>query len=106
MIKGDSFSYAWKTDGEVLFFDFHGEPANDTSGYFKSFANGTNSESSGSLTATFTGTHGWYWKNSSAKPVVITLKTRGDYQPKEAMKPIPDQPPADGGQIKSHESIF
>lgn len=106
VIKGDSFSHTWKTDGEVLFFDFHGEPANDTSGYFKSFANGTNSESSASLTATFTGTHGWYWKNSSAKPVVITLKTRGDYQPREAMKSIPDQPPADGGQIKSHESIF
>lgn len=104
--KGDSFSHAWETDGEVLFFDFHGEPANDTSGYFKSFANGTNNASSASLTATFSGTHGWYWKNSSAKPVVITLKTRGDYQPAEAMKSIPDQAPADGEQIKPRETIF
>lgn len=104
--KGDSFSHAWETDGEVLFFDFHGEPANDTSGYFKSFANGTNNASSASLTATFSGTHGWYWKNSSAKPVVITLRTRGDYQPAEAMKSIPDQAPADGEQIKPRETIF
>ena len=104
--KGNSFTYAWKTDGEALFFDFHGELANDSSGYFKSFANGTDSESSASLTATFTGTHGWYWKNSTRQPVVITLQTSGDYQPKEAMKSIPDQPPSDGSQIKTHESIF
>ena len=36
--KGNTFSYAWQTDGEPLYFDFHGEPVNDTSGSFQSLA--------------------------------------------------------------------
>jgi hypothetical protein len=104
--KGNTFSYTWQTDGEPLFFDFHGEPANDTSGYFESFSKDTDNQASGSLTAMFSGTHGWYWKNDTRNPVVITLKTKGDYQPKDAMKTMPLNQPADGGQNKTHESIF
>lgn len=102
---GDTFSYSWQSDGEMLFFDFHGEPAGDTSGYFESFAKGTDNQASGSLKATFSGTHGWYWKNNSRNPVVIKLNTRGDYRPKDA---IPDaiSPSEDSGRGKAHESIF
>jgi len=104
--KDDRFSFAWLTDGEPLFYDFHGEPTNDQSGYFESFGKGDSNAASGSLTATFTGTHGWYWKNNSRTPVIVTLNTRGDYQARDAMQPIPDLKPADGGQTKTHESIF
>jgi len=78
--KGARFEYSWKTDGAELFYDFHGEPKGDTSGYFKSFKKGTSSQDIGSLTTTFAGTHGWYWKNNTQSPVVITLKTKGEYQ--------------------------
>ena len=77
--KDDAFTFKWETSGELLFFDFHGELAGDTSGAFQSFEVGTKSESSGSLTAIFTGTHGWYWKNNTSSPVAITLKVKGDY---------------------------
>ena len=104
--EGDTFSYAWHTDGESLFYDFHGEPANDTSGSFQSFASSENNQDSGSLTATFSGTHGWYWKNSSRNAVVITLKTRGDYQPGDEMKEQPVTQPSNSGKKSTHESIF
>ncbi|MCF6218350.1 MAG: HupE/UreJ family protein [Gammaproteobacteria bacterium] len=78
--KGATLEYQWETDGTALFFDFHGEPENDNSGFFKSYTKGTESQSSRSLTTPFTGTHGWYWKNHSSSPVTLTLKTKGEYQ--------------------------
>jgi len=79
LTKGASLQYFWQTDGEMLFFDFHGEPTGDTTGFFKSFRKNTLNQSSGNLTSEFDGTHGWYWKNNSNKPVVITLKVAGEY---------------------------
>lgn len=104
--EGDTFSYAWQTDGEPLFYDFHGEPANDTSGNFKSFATSESNQDSGSLTATFSGTHGWYWKNNSLNAIVITLKTRGNYRSTDSMKEQSETQPTNSGQSKTHESIF
>ncbi len=104
--KGSTFSYAWQTDGEPLFFDFHGEPANDTSGFFQSFNKNTDNSAFGSLTAIFSGTHGWYWKNSTSNPVVITIKTKGDYRAGDAMNPPPLSDPADSGAAKTHKFVF
>ena len=78
--KDEAFDFIWTTDGEKLYFDFHGEPQGDTTGYFKSFKISTENQSSGTLTVPFTGSHGWYWENKSNKAVVINLKTRGHYK--------------------------
>lgn len=78
--KGESFQYSWKSDTGELFFDFHGEPKGDTTGYFESFDKSTLSQSSGTMVTTFEGTHGWYWKNENSFPVDITLKVNGNYQ--------------------------
>lgn len=78
--KGKNLEYAWRTDAGILFFDLHGEPEGDTSGYFKSYQVNTASQSDGSIEAPFTGTHGWYWKNETKNPITITLNVRGDYQ--------------------------
>jgi len=100
--KGASFAYSWKTESEALFFDFHGEPKGDTTGYFKSYQKGTGSRLSGSLVAPFEGTHGWYWKNGTRSAVSISLKVSGDYQiiqksqKKELQAPKPE---------KTHRSI-
>jgi len=100
--KRASFTYSWKTEYEALFFDFHGEPKGDATGYFKSYQKGTESQFSGSLVAPFTGTHGWYWKNATRSPVSISLKVSGDYQliqksqKKEIQAPKPE---------KTHQSI-
>jgi len=78
--KGQTFHYAWETNRGRLFFDFHGEPKGDTTGYFKSFKKETASKSSGSLSVPFEGSHGWYWKNRGLETVKVTLKTKGTYK--------------------------
>ena len=80
LTKESVLEYAWKTDKGELFYDFHGEPKGDTTGYFKTFEKDTKSSASGSLTTIFEGTHGWYWKNNNAVPVVIALNVAGEYQ--------------------------
>ena len=98
--KGATLNYAWETDGEALFYDFHGEPAGDTTGYFKSYKKETNSQASGTLTTPFAGTHGWYWKNDTKLPVTITLTVKGAYQRLDTEMEITQDPSA-----KTHDSI-
>lgn len=78
--QGAEINYAWLSDGTDVYFDFHGEPAGNTTGYFKSYQERTASDSAGALTVPFTGIHGWYWKNDTDHTVQITLKTKGQYQ--------------------------
>jgi hypothetical protein len=73
-------AYAWVSEGAQLYFDFHGEPAGNKTGYFKSYEENIANKAEGVLVAPFTGTHGWYWKNESSKPAIVTLKTKGEYR--------------------------
>ncbi|MCK4707808.1 MAG: hypothetical protein KAU21_04265, partial [Gammaproteobacteria bacterium] len=103
--KGATFGYSWETDGEALFYDFHGEPSGDTTGFFQSFEKNTASQSEGSLLASFSGTHGWYWKNNAQTPVVVTLKVKGEYQLKDFPKEVKDTQPVKQESRPKHESI-
>lgn len=105
LAKGATFKYSWQTDGEALFFDFHGEPAGDTTGYFESFSKSTESQASGSLTSSFEGTHGWYWKNNTRSPVTITLKVSGDYQLVDKNKVIDEPAPMPKPRHESIDSL-
>lgn len=80
MSQYEKMTYEWQTDGEPLFFDLHGEPQGDTTGYFESYAIATLSEMKGSFTSPFTGSHGWYWKNNSNKPVAVQLIVEGQFE--------------------------
>lgn len=106
LAEGASMEYAWRTDGGELFYDFHGEPSGDTTGYFESFRKDTSGEDGGVLKASFAGTHGWYWKNNSWSPVTIELKVRGAYQRTDLEAPA-ESPEAAPGQSpnKTHQSI-
>ena len=80
LVKGDAMRYDWSsTDGE-LYFDFHGEPEGDTTGYFESYTVSTADKVRGTFNASFDGTHGWYWKNKSQAPITVTLRTQGQYK--------------------------
>lgn len=79
MNKNQRLNYAWSSDNEAVYFDFHGEPKDDPSGYFKSYQESTAQQSEGEIIAPFTGTHGWYWENNTSAPINITLKTKGQY---------------------------
>jgi len=77
----DNLSYKWKTvDASNIYFDFHGEPEGDTTGYFESYTIATSHLMQGSATMPFTGSHGWYWKNNSNEDITIELETSGNYQ--------------------------
>ncbi|MFT6978458.1 MAG: hypothetical protein ACJAZA_002196 [Shewanella psychromarinicola] len=80
MQQFEKMTYEWITDGAALFFDLHGEPKGDTSGYYESYAITTSTDMKGSFTAPFTGSHGWYWKNKSNQPVAIQLLVKGQYK--------------------------
>ena len=79
MKQHEKMTYEWLTDGEPLYFDLHGEPEGDTTGYFESFAIATTNEMKGSFTAPFAGSHGWYWKNNSDSDVQVQLLFSGQY---------------------------
>jgi len=80
LIKGDAMRYTWTSTNGELFFDFHGEPDGDTTGYFESYTVSTADNVRGTFTASFDGAHGWYWKNKGQLPMVVTLKTEGQYK--------------------------
>jgi len=105
LAEGATFGYEWQTDGEKLFYDFHGEPTGDTTGFFQSFEKDTDSQSSGSLTASFDGTHGWYWKNSTRSPVTITLRVKGDYQRVDSKMKQQDTKPVQKAKRTTHDSL-
>ncbi|HEX9759092.1 MAG TPA: HupE/UreJ family protein [Nitrospiria bacterium] len=105
LAKGASLEYAWKTSGAELFFDFHGEPTGDTTGYFKSFKKSTDSQSSGSLTTSFEGTHGWYWENNTPSSVIIALKTKGEYQRLDLKKELDQAEPVQTPNSTTHDTI-
>ncbi len=79
MALGGRVEYAWRTDGAVVYVDFHGERTGDESGAFTRHRNGDFTEDAGTLIAPFDGRHGWFWRNTGSDAVRITLETRGQY---------------------------
>jgi len=80
MLPGAKLEHSWAVEDGELYFDFHGEPQGDTTGYFESFTLSTASDVSGVFYAPFEGSHGWYWKNKGYTPLVIKLKLKGQYE--------------------------
>tara|TARA_R110001583_G_scaffold188334_1_gene350402 strand:- start:435 stop:1004 length:570 start_codon:yes stop_codon:yes gene_type:complete len=80
VLKGDAIRYSWKSGSDELFFDFHGEPKGDTTGYFQSYTVSTSNQVRGSLTAPFEGSHGWYWENKGSYPITVSLQIEGSYE--------------------------
>lgn len=83
MQKYQKMHYEWITNGEPLYFDLHGEPEGDNTGYFESYAIATSNTMKGSFTTPFAGSHGWYWENKSDKPVFVQLMVEGHYTVKQ-----------------------
>lgn len=79
MQKHQSMAYEWMSNRGALYFDLHGEPEGDTSGYFLSYAEATTDTMKGSFVAPFTGSHGWYWKNTENQDIQIQLMVQGNY---------------------------
>jgi len=80
MDKGNRMIYEWAVVEGDIYFDFHGEPIGDTSGFYESYTDSTASSALGTFTAPFTGSHGWYFRNESNSELNVVLSTKGTYK--------------------------
>ena len=78
MVRGAVVQYSWTANGGNVNYDLHGSPKGG--GKETSYKKGREVASdSGTLTAAYDGSHGWFWRNRSSRDVTITLKTSGAY---------------------------
>ena len=83
MKAGDTVVYAWSVDGvpvDEFYFDFHGEADAKPPLRVMSYKEGLGVGGKGALTAPFDGIHGWFFQNSSLKPVTVKLTVAGFYE--------------------------
>ena len=68
--------------GGPVYFEFHGDPTEGKwpKDYYRSYEIKESSPAEqGSFVAPFAGNHGWYFKNLSEEPTVVTLEVSGYY---------------------------
>jgi hypothetical protein len=76
MKQGDKALFSWQVEGGVVNFDTHGDAPGRSISYEK--GRGIAADD-GELVASFTGNHGWYWRNRGKADVTVVLRTAGDY---------------------------
>ncbi|WP_223814185.1 hypothetical protein [Roseicitreum antarcticum] len=76
MDQGAVAEFEWTANGAVVNYDTHGDGDGNSISYEQGRAV---AGQTGTLTAAFTGNHGWFWRNRTDAPVTVTLRTRGDY---------------------------
>lgn len=79
MKAGEALVYRWHTDGAEVRFELHGEEFGAPADQYSSYEKGTAAKADGSFRAPFDGTHGWYWRNRTDKPVTITVTATGEF---------------------------
>ena len=77
--KGEALLYSW-TASEAVNYELHAEPDGAPRGYAQSYEKrDATREASGTLTAPFSGIHGWFWENTTNEPIKVTLRSAGYY---------------------------
>lgn len=77
--KGEALLYSW-TASAPMNTEFHAEPDGAPRGYAQTYEKKDGmTGASGTLTAPFSGIHGWYWENTTDAPATVTLTTAGYY---------------------------
>jgi hypothetical protein len=77
--KGEALLYTW-TASAPMNYELHAEPDGAPRGYAESYEKAQQQAgAAGTLTAPFSGIHGWYWENTGGQPATVTLKTAGFY---------------------------
>jgi hypothetical protein len=84
ILEGDTVTYSWTVDmqdPELLEVEFHGhtDRVNDEPGLLMFYKIHNEGEESGTLTAPFSGIHGWYLNNQSDEDIVVVLNVAGFY---------------------------
>jgi len=77
MEEGAVAVFEWTANGAVVNYDTHADGGGQGT---LSYEQGRGvADQAGELVAAFTGNHGWFWRNRTDAPVVLTLRTRGEY---------------------------
>lgn len=77
MKTGDGMVFHWSANGDVA-TDMHGERTGAAKDEYTSYwIEKVQRQASGSFTAPFDGTHGWYWLNRSSEPVTVQVEVTG-----------------------------
>ena len=77
--KGEALLYSWEASAPVN-VEFHAEPDGGPRGYAQTYENKpAQTSASGTLTAPFSGIHGWWWENTTDQPITVTLASAGYY---------------------------
>ena len=80
LAKSEALLYSWKATGPVN-VDLHAEPDGAPRGYAESYEKKDRiTQGAGTLTAPFSGIHGWYWQNQGKSGVTVTLSSAGFYK--------------------------
>lgn len=75
--KGEALLYSWKSTAPVD-VEFHAEPDGGPAGYAQTYEKLPQlTAQSGTLTAPFSGIHGWFWENKTGQEVTVTLTASG-----------------------------
>lgn len=79
--EGKVALFSWRVDQGGVYEDFHGhDPSFGDTFFVRYQEQQEGQEGHGSLTAPFSGEHGWYWLNYNDFPVEITLEVQGYYE--------------------------
>jgi len=77
--KGKALLYSWSATSPVN-YELHAEPDGAPKGFAETYEKGqAAADASGTLTAPFSGIHGWYWENIGDREVTVTLRSAGFY---------------------------
>jgi hypothetical protein len=77
--KGKALLYSWSATAPVD-YELHAEPDGAPKGYAQSYEKeSARDRAAGTLTAPFTGIHGWFWENRTDREATVTLTTAGFY---------------------------
>lgn len=80
MKKGETFVFHWTADAAVA-TDMHGERVDAAKDEYTSYwIEREQSQASGTFTAPFDGSHGWYWLNRGDTPVTVEVDVSGFQQ--------------------------
>ena len=79
MRAGGKMQYQWSAGDLPVHYELHGEPRGGAKGEYSSYKIDVSKGEAGNFTAPMEGTQGWYWRNDTPSPVVVTVKATGEW---------------------------
>ena len=94
MRAGGTMRYEWSTNNLPVHYELHGEPRGGAKGVYSSYKIAVSKGESGDFSAPMEGTQGWYWRNDTPMPVIVTVKASGEWA-EFGLVPLKPKPTAD-----------